>query len=151
MFDQTAGAPTLVGEFYSLATLMIFLFLNGHHYLIESLFLSMKLIPLTTFEMTETTLTLLFKIIISFMILGLKIAAPVMITLFNTNLALTLLSKVSPQMNIFMLSFQVKVAVGILILFFSFPVIGFVSKQALELMQSEITRFLMSVNPSLVA
>jgi flagellar biosynthetic protein FliR len=151
MFDQTAGAPTLVGEFYSLATLMMFLYLNGHHFLIEALFLSMKLIPLTTFLLSETTLTLLYKTIISFMVLGLKIAAPIMITLFNSNLALTLLSKVSPQMNIFMLSFQVKVAVGLIVIFTSVPVVALVSKQALEIMQSEITTFLMSLNPALVA
>lgn len=149
MFDSTSGAPTLVGEFYALGTLMIFLFLNGHHFLIESLFLSMKAVPLTTFTFTESSLTLLFKIITSFMILGLKIAAPIMITLFNVNLSLTLLSKVAPQMNIFMLSFQVKIAVGIIVLFLSVPIIGLVSKQALQLMQTETTTFLMTFNPAL--
>jgi flagellar biosynthetic protein FliR len=149
MFDQNAGAPTLVGEFYALTTLMIFLFLNGHHFLIEALFLSMKVVPLTTFAITDSTLTLLFTTITSFMMLGLKIAAPVSITIFNTNLVLVLLSKVSPQMNIFMLSFQVKVAVGLLLLFASIPVVGIVSKQALELMQTEITTFLMTLNPVL--
>jgi flagellar biosynthetic protein FliR len=149
MFDSTAGSPTLVGEFYAMATLMIFLYLNGHHFLLEALFLSMKAVPLTKFAMTESTLTLLFQTIIAFMILGLKIAAPVMITLFNVNLALTLLSKVAPQMNIFMLSFQVKIATGIIVLFVCVPVIGLVSKQALELMQTEITTFLMTLNPAL--
>jgi flagellar biosynthetic protein FliR len=130
--------------------LMIFLYLNGHHFLIEALFLSMKTVPLTTFEITKSTLDTLFKTITSFFMLGLKIAAPMTITIFNTNLALVLLSKVSPQMNIFMLSFQVKVAVGLLVLFASIPVVGIVSKQALEIMQTEITTFLMTLNPALV-
>jgi flagellar biosynthetic protein FliR len=151
MFDHNAGAPTLVGEFYALSTLMIFLYLNGHHFLIEALFLSMKAVPLTKFAITQSTLTMLFTTITSFMMLGLKIAAPVMITLFNVNLALTLLSKVSPQMNIFMLSFQVKVAAGLLVLFAAVPIIGIVSKQALQLMQTELTTFLMTLNPSLVS
>jgi len=149
MFDSTAGSPTLVGEFYAMGTLMIFLYLNGHHFLIEALFLSMKAVPITTFAITEATLTLLFQTITAFMILGLKIAAPVMITLFNVNLSLTLLSKVAPQMNIFMLSFQVKIAVGILVLFASVPIIALVSKQALQFMQTEITTFLMTLNPAL--
>jgi flagellar biosynthetic protein FliR len=149
MFDPTAGSPTMIGEFYAMAVLMLFLVMNGHHFLIESLFLSMKIVPLTTFEMTGSTMQLLFSTIASFMMLGLKIAAPVMITLFNVNLALTLLSKAAPQMNIFMLSFQVKIAVGILVLFVAFPIVGIVSKQALQLMQTEITTFLMSINPNL--
>ena len=151
LFDQNAGAPTLIGEFYALITLTFFLYLNGHHFLIEALFLSMKVVPLTTFAVTESTLSMLFSTIAYFMMLGLKIAAPVTITIFNTNLALVLLSKVSPQMNIFMLSFQVKVAVGLLILFASIPVVGIVSKQALEIMQTEITTFLMTLNPALVS
>ncbi|MDR0926341.1 MAG: flagellar biosynthetic protein FliR [Ignavibacteria bacterium] len=150
MFDATAGAPTLVGEFYAMGTLMIFLFLNGHHFLIESLFLSMKIVPITTFTITQSTLSLLFTTISSFMVLGMKIAAPVMVTLFNVNLALILLSKAAPQMNVFMLSFQIKVAAGIFILVASVPLIGIVSKQALELMQTNITTFLMSLNPALV-
>ena len=151
MFDSSAGSPTLVGEFYAMATLMIFLYLNGHHFLLEALFLSMKAVPLTTFALTESTLTLLFQTITAFMILGLKIAAPVMITLFNANLALTLLSKIAPQMNIFMFSFQVKIAAGLLVLFFGIPIIGMVSKQALQVMQTEITTFLMTLNPALVS
>lgn len=147
MFDANSGSPTLVGEFYALATLMIFLYMNGHYYLIEALFLSSKTVPLTSFAVTDATLTLLFKTTTSFMMLGLKIAAPVMITLFNTNLALTLLAKVAPQMNIFMLSFQVKVAVGILVLFAAVPVVGIVSKQALMLMQEEITQFMITLTP----
>lgn len=149
VFDPNAGAPTLVGEFYAVTTLMLFLYLNGHHFLIEALFLSIKFVPLTTFELTESTLTILFKTTSSFLILGLKIAAPMSITIFNVNLALTLLSKVSPQINIFMLSFQVKVAAGLLVLFASIPVIGIVSKQALQLMQSEITTFLLTLNPTI--
>ena len=150
MFDAAAGTPTLVGEFYSMAILMIFLFLNGHHFLIESLFISMKVVPLTTFILSESTLDLLYKTITAFMVLGLKIAAPVMITLFNVNLSLTLLSKVAPQMNIFMMSFQVKIAAGILVLVVSVPIINLVAKHALQLMQKEITSFLMTLNPTLV-
>jgi len=150
MFDSTSGAPTLIGEFYSMATLMIFLFMNGHHFLIESLFMSMKIVPLTTFAMTEATLSLLYKTITAFMMLGLKIAAPVMITLFNVNLSLTLLAKVAPQMNIFMMSFQVKIAAGILVLLFSVPMINIVAKQALRIMETEITTFLMTLNPTFV-
>ncbi len=150
MFDQDAGAPTLVGEFYGLSAMMIFLFLNGHHFIIETLVLSIKAVPLTTFMMAESTLKMLFLVISSFMMLGLKMAAPVLITLFNVNLALTLLARVAPQMNIFMLSFQVKIAVGLLILFVSVPLIGIVSKQALGVMETEVTQLLLTFNPALV-
>ncbi|MGI6369190.1 MAG: flagellar biosynthetic protein FliR [Ignavibacteria bacterium] len=149
MFDQEAGAPTLVGEFYALSAMMIFLYMQGHHFVIETLVLSIKAVPLTTFLMTESTLKMLFLIVSSFMMLGLKMAAPVLITLFNMNLALTMLARVAPQMNIFMLSFQVKIAVGLLILFVAVPIVGVVSKQALNIMEIEITKLLLTFNPAL--
>lgn len=151
MFDPSNGAPTLVGEFYSLAALLIFLYLNGHHFIIETLFLSMKTVPLTTFAITGSTIKILFMLMSSFMMLGLKLAAPVLITLFNVNLALTMLARVAPQMNIFMLSFQVKIAVGLVILFVSVPLVAIVTKQALGLIETEITNFLMTLNPALAA
>ncbi len=150
MFDPTSGAPTLIGEFYSLAATIIFLYLNGHHFIIETLFLSMRVVPLTTFAITNATLQLLFTTMSSFMMLGMKIAAPLLITLFNTNLALTLLARVAPQMNIFMLSFQVKIAVGILVLLASVPLLGVITKQALAVMETGITQFLFSLNPNFV-
>ena len=97
------------------------------------------------------TIKILFMLMSSFMMLGLKLAAPVLITLFNVNLALTMLARVAPQMNIFMLSFQVKIAVGLVILFVSVPLVAIVTKQALGLIETEITNFLMTLNPALAA
>lgn len=148
MFDSESGAPTLVGEFYYLAALMMFIILNGHHFMIEALFMSLKVVPLTTFTVSESTVRLLITMSTSILIIGIKIAAPMIITLFCTNLALTLLARVAPQTNIFMLSFQVKITVGLMMLFVSVPLLFIVIKLAMETMQNETMKILISLNPS---
>jgi len=62
-------------------------------------------------------------------------------------MALSILARIAPQMNIFMLSFQVRIAVGIVVLFFSIPLFIFVSKIALENFQELTLRFIMTLNP----
>jgi len=143
-------SPTLLGEFNELIALMVFLAINGHHYLIEGIFISVRAVPITTFAVTESTYQLLVKMATTVLIIGIKIAAPVLIALFLTNLALALLARVAPQTNIFILSFQLKIVVGLLVLLASAPLLVYVTKYAMEQMQTEIMRILLTLNPARV-
>lgn len=147
LFDPSQGIPTLLGELKEMITLILFLIIGGHYQLIESMMLSFKAIPLTKFAMTESTLQLLARQAASVFILGVKISAPVLVALFCTNLALALLARVAPQTNIFILSFQVKVVVGLLVLSFSVPLLIYILKWALGLLQGETMRMILTLNP----
>jgi len=147
LFDRDNSTPSLVGEMKELMVLMIFLFINGHHYLFEAIFLSVKAIPLTTMAITTSTITLFMKMATSVFILGIKMASPILISLFLTNLSLALLARVAPQTNIFILSFQLKVAVGLLVLVASVPLFVMVAKYSLEGLQEQLYTFLMTLYP----
>lgn len=150
LFDREQTTPTLIGNVKELAVLMIFLFLNGHHQLIEAFYASLRVVPLMSFEMTGSTVTLLIKFATSVLIVGVKMSAPILVALFLTNLALALLARVAPQTNIFILSFQLKVFVGLIILFLSVPLFIYLSKFALENMQRETMEMVLSLNPARV-
>lgn len=147
LFDRDSGAPTLVGEFYFMAAMMIFLLLNGHHYVIEAFYISIKAVPLTTFSVSNATTIALLKLVSSVLIIGVKIAAPILISLFCTNLALALLARIAPQTNIFMLSFQLKISVGLVMIFISVPLVIMVLKFAMSQMQSELLNIMLTLNP----
>jgi flagellar biosynthetic protein FliR len=146
LFNMDAGTPTLLGELKELVALIIFLIINGHHYLIGGIFLSLKVVPLTTFAISEASVGLLLKMATSVLAISLKIAAPVLLSLFVTNLALALLGRVAPQTNIFILSFQAKVAVGLLVLLASAPLFIYVIKQMLEGVEESIYQLLLTLN-----
>lgn len=150
LFDRDSGAPTLVGEFYFLTGMMIFLMFNGHHFVIESFYMSIKAVPLTTFVITQATVTELIRLVSSVLLIGMKIASPILIALFCTNLALALLARIAPQTNIFMLSFQVKISIGLVMLVFTVPLLVMVLKFAMTQMQSETMKLLLTLNPERV-
>lgn len=150
LFSAEETSPTLVGEFYHLMTLMLFLFMNGHHFLLESVYLSVRAVPISVFEVTESTLDMLMRIGVTVFIIGIKIAAPILIAIFLTNLSLALLSRIAPQTNIFILSFQMKISVGLLVLFISVPLFIMMAKVALQDMESITLDFLMTLNPARV-
>lgn len=142
--------PTLVGELKSLITLMIFLFINGHHFLIESLFASVRAVPISHFEITESSAIMLIRVATSVLIIGIKISAPVLVSLFLANLGLVLMARVAPQTNIFVLSFQLKIVIGILVLMGAIPLFVMVTKYSLQGVENELMRFIMTLNPARV-
>ncbi|MDQ1266668.1 MAG: flagellar biosynthesis protein FliR [Bacteroidota bacterium] len=150
LFDMESQSPTLIGEVKYLAVLMLFFAIDGHHYVIQALFASIRAVPLTTFAVTESTLKLMIRLSTSVLLIGVKMAAPVIASLFLANLALALMARVAPQTNIFMLSFQVKIAVGLLVLLVSVPLFVMVAKFALQSLESDLMRVLLSLNPARV-
>jgi flagellar biosynthesis protein FliR len=147
IFDRSNNTPTLIGEFKDLIALMIFLFLNGHHHLIEGMFISVKAIPLTTMAFTDSTVLLLIKMATLVLVLSVKMSAPVLVTLFLTNLSLALLARIAPQTNIFMLSFQMKISMGLIVLVFSIPLFIVITKYALAGFQDSLYTFIMTLYP----
>ncbi len=151
LFDQSSMTPTLVGELKELIAIMLFFILNGHHQLIEALYLSFKAVPLSTFIISNATIQILSKLAITVFILAFKFAAPMVVALFCTNFSLALLARVAPQTNIFILSFQFKIAVGLLVLFAATPMIVYIIKMALESFQSNTMQIIMSLYPGRVS
>lgn len=150
LFDPQQSSPTLIGQLKELAVLMLFLIINGHHFLIESLMVSMRAVPLTTMSVTESTLQVLVTFATTIFIVAVKISAPLLLALFVVNLALALLARIAPQTNIFILSFQLKVAVGLLVLFATVPLFVYVAKYSLESFQDITLKLLMTLNPGRV-
>jgi flagellar biosynthetic protein FliR len=150
MFNMGDDSPTLVGNMFEMATLVLFLILNGHHYLIESLNASLDIIPLTTLQFTDSAKDLMIKVATSVIIIGIKISAPILVALFLTNLVLALLARIAPQTNIFVMSFQLKIAVGLLVLLISTPILIMVAKNSLELFQGETMKIIMALGSGTV-
>jgi flagellar biosynthetic protein FliR len=150
LFDVNNTTPTLVGTLKEMIVLMLFLYMNGHHQIIEAVYASLRVVPLTTFEVTGSTTSLLIKFATNVLIIAIKLAAPILVALFCTNLALALLARVAPQTNIFILSFQLKVAVGLIMLAISVPLMVYVSKMALGTLQTTTFELLKSINPARV-
>jgi flagellar biosynthetic protein FliR len=147
-FDPALGGfPTLVGEFYAFAALVLFFWLDGHHAPLLSLAETLRIAPVTELTLRFPSAQVLIGWMAQLTVLALNIAAPAMAALFLTLWALALLARSAPQINIFLLSFSAKVVVGIGVLALSTPLIVVLLRQALVQLQSDLLTLVRALQP----
>jgi flagellar biosynthetic protein FliR len=113
---QNAAQTPILAEYFSLLSTLIFLSMNGHLMLLATLAQSFQAIPISPQPLPAenwSALTLFGSKIFS---AGLLFALPVTVALVITNLALGVLAKASPQLNLFAIGFPITLVVGFLIL-----------------------------------
>lgn len=118
---SNSGSSGIIGSLFVLLGGLIFLYLNGHHIILKTLVDSFLMIPLGHgFDLSAGMN--LGQFVAKILIIGIKIAAPVLIVLTLLNLSFGFLTKLSPQMNIyFNVGFIIAPVLGILTLMLSLP------------------------------
>ena len=139
MIDPLSGqqAP-LIGNFKYILALIIFLATNGHHVLLSAVFASFKLIPVTGVVMNVAVTKFIVDIIGDMFILALKISLPVIVSLLLTDVALGILARTMPQMNIFVVGVPGKIIVGLFVLSIALPFYIFFLEMAFDGMYKNI-------------
>jgi len=77
-------------------------------------------------------------------VLAVKYSAPVNITVFLTEVAMGVLARTMPQMNIFIVGFPLKIFVGLLLVGLSLPAFSYVLTKACAGLDRELT-YLMKI------
>lgn len=123
LVDPDSGQPvTPIGNIYTFFIMMVFLFLNGHHLLISALYKSFEISPAASYKFAlagaRWEMVSLFNEIF---IIGIKLAAPSMATLFLIEVCMGIMARIVPQMNIFFIGLPVRLGVGLFIVIASLP------------------------------
>lgn len=118
--EEEGSSP--ISKFQVFLGLLIFLGLNGHHLLISAIFQSFELIPVGEMKLSALALGHIWQFAGSVFLIALKIAAPVIVTLFILDLLLEILSRTTPQSNLYSNLMPLRLGTGLLILALSFPV-----------------------------
>ena len=124
---------SLVGQLWTVMGIMIFIAINGPHMLIMATVESYK--TAQVFEIIQDSRTVFIALADSMgamFLVALKLAFPILITLFILSVTLGLLAKAAPQMNIFMLGFPIQIGVGFLIMIAVIGAIAFGMSSALN-------------------
>lgn len=124
VFDPQSGQQIpLVGNFKYILAVLIFLVTNSHHLLLAALFGSFKLIPVTgvVFQ-AESLADLMVNMVAGTFVIALKISLPVLVALLLTDIALGILARTMPQMNIFIVGIPGKILVGLFVLSLGLPI-----------------------------
>ncbi|MBC7462188.1 MAG: flagellar biosynthetic protein FliR [Thermoleophilia bacterium] len=112
---------TVLGSFYSIMATLIFLSINGLHYMLAAFKQSYTVVgvgQVPDFTKILDNLFFTFKHLFS---MGFQIAAPVLITLLLCDVVLGIVSRVVPQMNVFFVGVPLKIGVGLLAIIIALP------------------------------
>jgi flagellar biosynthetic protein FliR len=118
---QSHAQVTIVALWQQLLALLIFLVLDMHHVLLGALVESFRVAPPGTVVLAGATLAGVVAQAGGVFGLGVRLAAPVIITLLLTNAAFGVLARTVPQLNVFVVGFPVNVGVGLVVLGASLP------------------------------
>lgn len=117
VIDPTMGNQMqIMSVMQSLLATLFFFSLNIHHVFIRAIVDSFSVIPLGGWKMSEALIHFLIKVTTDVFILGVRLAAPVMVALLLTSVVLGIMARAFPQMNVFMVSFPLNIGLGFMVL-----------------------------------
>ena len=112
-YDPLSSSQTpVIAEFIGLIALLLFLSMNGHLLYFATLAQSFSAIPVSATPLGAASWLNLTELGSKIFSAGLLLALPVVIALMITNVALAVLTRAAPQLNIFALGFPLTLLGG---------------------------------------
>jgi flagellar biosynthetic protein FliR len=118
---MTGNNGQVVEQFFSLTGTVIFLALNGHHLFISALVESFQVIPFANLALDVGGLAEVTQKFQEIFVIMIKIAAPVVVTILVVNLAMAIMGRAVPQINVLVTSFPVTIMIGLIVLLVALP------------------------------
>jgi flagellar biosynthetic protein FliR len=128
-YDPTTKEnASVTGIFYEYIVLMLLMVTNLHHYLIKALVETFTLIPINgaVFH-TDKLLESMISFMSDYINIGFRICLPVFCAILITNCILGIMAKVAPQMNMFAVGMQIKLLVGLGVMFLTVGMLPYIS------------------------
>ncbi|WP_053365319.1 flagellar biosynthetic protein FliR [Bacillus sp. FJAT-27245] len=142
---QTGVQENITGRFYYALAILFFLAVDGHHILLKGAVASFQWIPAELWlpaGAAGSIAQLSVSITKNMFWIAILIASPIMGTIFMVDIALGMLSKMVPQMNLFVVGIPVKLIVHYIVLFITMPVFFFVMGKLVRTMTHSIESIL---------
>lgn len=123
LFDPATenNIPTMA-MFQGVLATLIFLAVGVHHFFITGIVESYRVIPLGGWHASPDLLKFLIEASGGIFLIAIKLAAPVAVALLATSVALGIVARSFPAMNVFMVSMPLNIGIGFLVLGLSLPV-----------------------------
>ncbi|MCZ7563141.1 MAG: flagellar biosynthetic protein FliR [Burkholderiales bacterium] len=122
LFDPQNGAQSpVMGSFLGFFATLVFLAIDGHLLLVDALVRSFAAFPVATGGLAIGEASRIAALGATLFTIGLHLALPVLAAMLVTNLALGVLTRSAPQLNLFSVGFPAALLVGFAALTLSLP------------------------------
>lgn len=116
MDPQSGTESTVLTEFYYLIGLLLFLAVDGHHWFFKALAQSFHVLAPGEFQPREGLVQLFIRLSGRMFVLAIKIGAPILAIMMLVQIALGIIARMIPQVNLLMSSFPVTISLGLIFL-----------------------------------
>ncbi len=130
-FDPEYGPNNIIGGFLYLVLILVFFLVNGHHFVLQALVLSYDAVPVNGLVIGGAAAQQMVSLTGMVFIVAIKCAAPIIVASFLINVALAVLARVAPQIHVIIISFPVKIGVGLVVLMATGPFLIYAFKTLL--------------------
>lgn len=113
---QSGARSNALAALYATTALLVFFATNAHHAMLRALVESYALLPVGVGGLQGNLGGIVAAMLGQVIVLGLRMALPVMIVLLLVEVALGLLSRVAPSLNLMMLGFPIRVLFALMTL-----------------------------------
>ena len=143
LMDPTTGqSGSMSGVLYQYAVTLMLIITGLHRYLISALVETYELIPVNgAIFNSDKLLSAVITFATDYITIGFRICLPLFAVMLLLNAVLGIMAKVAPQMNMFAVGMQLKVLVGICVLFFTASLLPSVANFIYTEMKTMIVTF----------
>lgn len=146
--DPSAGGQqTIVAHLLYTVAMLSFLALSGHLFLFKALADTFQYIPPGGIILTPFFVSEVLTISASMFVIALKIVGPLVAVLFFIELTLALMALAAPQMNLLVIGFPLKIAVGLFFMGITFMLISQYMREYILDLIPMLTNLLRSASP----
>jgi flagellar biosynthesis protein FliR len=134
---------SIFGQFNVLVFTILFFSLNGHYFLLLAIQKSFAIIPLLGVHVPAGPLAqFMIKAVGDVFVLGLKFSAPIFVTLLLTQVALAVVARTVPQINVFFVGIPLNIVIAFGVAIIALPSLAAMFKKMIDLMMQDIWRLM---------
>ena len=127
ILDPSTGTQaSLMGNYFTILAVIIFMQIGGIYWILDAFIRSFDVYPMFSASIPLTqviNMDYLVKITSNTFIVGMQIAAPILLATLGQDIILGTISKTAPQVNVFQMSFLFKPVMGALLLIWVMPML----------------------------
>jgi flagellar biosynthetic protein FliR len=132
----------VTSNFYFILCMLLFVSVNAHHSVIKALFFSYRSVPMGRLTVSGPVTEGVVRLFADLFAVGFRIAAPIVFTILLTDVALGIISKAMPQMNVFLVGLPLKILVGLAIIVLTLPALLAILAELFRNIEAETANFM---------
>ena len=113
MDPATSAQIPILAQFYNLTAMLVFLSINAHHMFFSALVDSYTILPPLSIHISPQLVGMMMRLATNMFVVAIKVGAPLIAVMLMVSVALGLVARTVPQMNIFIVAMPMKIVIGL--------------------------------------